>query len=235
MFKSLKNALGLNKNQEAESSELPATRSPASLLRGAIDKTSQWASMQADPALRGAYKLDGQLQGRPWRIEQGKPSRDFIQGVELRARGEMNVSEDVAVMIMSRTLKNELDKRAFALYTDTLQTQVDPHLPEEMRWLSMYEETGWETLGNEFLDQYAILADHKDHAVAWVTPEMCRQLMAWPSKEPGVPRVLMVLRGKVYLRMQMNEGDLPTAEHASRVFTTACESAIAAFGADAAL
>ncbi len=235
MFKTLKKALGLNTDKEAESSELAGSQSPASVLRSKKASTSHWASMQAGPTLHGTYKLDGHVNGRPWRIEQGKPSRDFIKGLELRARGVMNVNEDVAVMIMSRTLKNELDKRAFALYTDTLQTQVDPHLPEEMRWLSMYEEVGWESLGDAFLDQYAILADHKDHAAAWITPQMCQQLMAWPSKEPGVPRVLMVLRGKVYLRMQIGEGDLLTAEHASHVFTTACDAAVAAFGADLTL
>jgi hypothetical protein len=236
MFKSLKNALGLGKNKDASDSELPVTRAPASVVRGLVaGQSSEWTGLQADPTVCGFYKLDGQIHGRPWRIEQGKPSRDFIKGLELRARGEMNVSEDVAVMIMSRALKNELDKRAFALYTDTLQTQIDPHLPEEMRWLSMYEEVGWEQVGNEFLDQYAILADRKEHAMAWVTPEIVHQLMAWPSSEPDVPRVLMVLRGKVYLRMQIGDGDLPTAEHASRIFTTACDSAVAVFGADVAL
>ena len=236
MFKSLKNALGLNKDKEDRPSELPSTRSPASVLREK-GKTSEWASLQGDSVLGGlgsgkGFRFDGQMQGRPWRIEQGKPSRDFIKGLELRARGEMNVRDDVAVMVMTRSLKNELDKRAFALYTDTLQTQVDPNLPEEMRWLSMYEEMGWESLGGDFLDQYAILADDRENAVQWVVPDLTRLLMAWPSSEPGVPRVLMVLRGKVYLRMQITEGDLPTAEHASRLFNVACETALVAFGAN---
>ena len=239
MFKSLKNALGLNKDKDAQASELPSTRSPGSVARER-GKASEWASLQGDSALGGAgsgkgFRLDGNLNGRPWRIEQGKPSRDFIKGLELRARGEMNVRDDVAVMVMTRSLKNELDKRAFALYTDTLQTQIDPHLPEEMRWLSMYEEVGWESLGSDFLDQYAILADDRENAVHWVLPDLTRLLMAWPSSEPGVPRVLMVLRGKVYLRMQISEGDLATAEHASRLFHMACEAAVGAFGADVAL
>ncbi len=238
MFKSLKNALGIGKDKDEASS----TRSPTSVLSGQggssqFSKVSEWASMQGltfNERGKG-YSMDGKLQGKPWKIEQGKPSRDFIQGVELRARGEMNLNEDVAVMIMTRTLKNDLDKRAFSLYTDTLQTQVDPHLPEEMRWLSMYEEVGWEELGQVFLDHYAILADNRDSAVAWLTPELAGQLLAWPSSEPGVPRVLMVLRGKVYLRMQINEGDIPTLEHATRVFTTACDAGLAAFSTDLAI
>jgi hypothetical protein len=238
MFKSLKNALGMGKEKEKD--ESATTRSPSSYMAGQggsgsqLGKVSEWATLQglAYTERGKGYSMDGKLHGKPWKIEQGKPSRDFIKGIELRARGEMGVNEDVAVMIMTRELKNDLDKRAFSLYTDTLQTQIDPHLPEEMRWLSMYEEVGWEELGQVFLDHYAILADDKANAVAWLTPELAGQLLAWPSSEPGVPRVLMVLRGKVYLRMQINEGDIPSLEHATRVFTTACDAAVAAFSTD---
>ena len=244
MFNSLKNALGLGKDKsDAKKAEAAVTRSPSSYLagQGAAAKrgnASEWASMQglAYTEKNGkGYQMDGQIKGKPWKLEQGKPSRDFIKGIELRARGEMGVNEDIAVMIMTRSLKNELDKRAFSLYTDTLQTQVDPHLPEEMRWLSMYEEVGWEDLGQAFLEQYAILADARANAASWIKSELVSQLLAWPSREPNVPRVLMVLRGKVYLRMQINEGDIPTLEHATRVFTTACEAAISAFSTDIAI
>lgn len=235
MLKSLKNALGLGKDKDADA-PAAVTRSPSSYLAGSgggsqFGKVSEWATLQGlSYAEKGkGYHLDGKINGKPWRLEQGKPSRDFIHGIELRARGEMGVDENVAVMIMTRSLKNELDKRAFSLYTDTLQTQIDPHLPEEMRWLSMYEEVGWEELGQVFLDNYAILADERDNAAQWITPELAGQLLAWPSSEPDVPRVMMVLRGKVYLRMQINEGDIPTLEHATRVFTTGCDAAFAAF------
>ncbi len=235
MFKSLKNALGLGKEKD----DAPSTRSPSSVIAGQggssqLGKVSEWASLQglSYKEQGKGYSMDGKINGKSWKIEQGKPSRDFIHGIELRARGEMSVREDVAVMVMTRKLKNDLDKRAFSLYTDTLQTQIDPHLPEEMRWLSMYEEVGWEDLGQVFLDQYAILADERVNAVAWLTPVLAGQLLAWPSSEPDVPCVLMVLRGKVYLRMQINEGDIPTLEHATRVFTTACEAGLEAFSTD---
>jgi hypothetical protein len=234
MFKSIKSALGIGKANDEPS------LAPASSLQetsgSQFGKVSEWASVQGLKAsARGSgYSLEGKAHGKAWRLEQGKPSRDFIQGVELRARGEMGLREDVAVMVMTRSLKNELDKRAFSLYTDTLQTQIDPHLPEEMRWLSMYEEVGWEALGTVFLDQYAILADEQEHAEAFLTPDLAGQLLAWPSREPNVPRVLMVLRGKVYLRMQINDGDLATLDHATRVFTAACDAGVGAFAVDVA-
>jgi hypothetical protein len=241
MLHFLKNALGLGKGKDADAAARKGSRLSPQAEQGAgstLSKVSEWASQQGlSYKDRGGnvYALEGKINGKPWKLEQGQPSRDFIKGIELRARGEMGVNEDVAVLIMTRELKNELDKRAFSLYTDTLQTQVDPHLPEEMRWLSMYEEVGWEELGQVFLDRYAVLADERKNAQSWLSPELAAHLLAWPSSEPGVPRVMMLLRGKVYLRMQINEGDIPTLEHATRVFTTACEAALAAFSTDLAL
>ncbi len=225
MFQSLKNALGLGQNSTQQDVPAPGISKSSS-------EVSEWASLQGlTYSERGSkvYALDGKIHGRPWKMEQGKPSRDFIKGLELRARGEMGLNEDVAVMVMTRKLKNDLDKRAFSMYTDTLQTQVDPHLPEEMRWLSMYEEVGWPELGQAFLDQYAVLADERDRAMAWLTPEVAGHLLGWPNSKQDEPRVLMVLRGKVYFRMQISEGDLPTLEHATRVFNVACEAGLAAF------
>lgn len=175
---------------------------------------------------RGGYQLDGKIADKTWRMEQGKPSRDFIKNSELRARAELGLRDGVAVMVMNRQLKNDLDKRAFALYTDSLQTIADPNLPEEMRWLSIYDEVGWESLGEAFLNHYAILAENRETAMAWISPELASLLMAWPEHNPATPKILMILRGKAYLRMQCSEGDLPTMEHATRVFTTACELAL---------
>lgn len=233
MFNSLKNALGFgdaNKSRAAGNKADTQTLG-ASTGMGTGSKVSEWAGMQGLAFSqrrdgRGGYHVEGKVGGKVWRLEQGQPSRDFIVGTELRARAELGVREDVAVMIMSRRLKNDLDKRAFALYTDSLQTIADPNLPEEMRWLSIYEEVGWESLGDGFLNNYAILADSKDNALAWLNQELVASLMAWPHLDPAVPKILMLLRGKAYLRMQYTPADMPTLEHAALIFTSACESAI---------
>ena len=234
MFSKLKSALGLGDAQN-----LPASSSEASSSAQGNNKVSQWASMQGlnyteREGGRG-YHVEGKVGGKLWRLEQGRPSRDFIKGHELRARAELDI-RDVAVMVMTRQLKNDLDKRAFAIYTDALQTTVDPSLPEEMRWLAMYEEMGWESLGDAFLNRYAILADKQDHAMAWVTTELVGSLMTWPHFDPMAPQILMILRGKAYLRMQINhQNDMPTLEHATTLFGTACELALANFSTDLAL
>jgi hypothetical protein len=229
MFEFIKNAFDFGSIPKADK----ATKSP--ILPGASlspsSKVSEWASMQGlgfsqRTDGRGGYQMDGKIGDKPWRMEQGKPSRDFIKNSELRARAELGIRDSVAVMVMNRQLKNDLDKRAFALYTDSLQTIADPNLPEEMRWLSIYEEMGWESLGQAFLNNYAILAEERETAMAWISPELVNLLMAWPDYNPATPKILMILRGKAYLRMQYTEGDIPTMEHATTVFTTACELAL---------
>jgi hypothetical protein len=226
MFQSLKNALGLGGSAETQDHKSSRT-APSS-------KVSEWAGMQGLQFTqrsdgKAGYQFEGKVGDKQWRLEQGKPSRDFIKGVELRARAELGVDEGVAVMVLSRQLKNDLDKRAFALYTDSLQTIADPHLPEEMRWLSIYEEVGWESLSKPFLNNYAILADQREHAVAWINDEMVNSLMNWPDFDPASPKIMMLLRGKAYLRMQHKDGDIPTLEHATNLFTLSCELALGSF------
>jgi hypothetical protein len=240
MFESLKNALGLGKANQQTQSKLGQVKGQNAGGRTiAASPVSEWANTQGLAFSerrdgRGGYQIEGKVGNKVWRIEQGQPSRDFIKGTELRARAELGVRDDVAVMVMSRQLKNDLDKRAFALYTDTLQTVVDPCLPEEMRWLSIYEEVGWESLGEVFLNHYAILADTREDAIAWVTPELASGLTTWPVMDPDAPKILMLLRGKAYLRMQCTPGDLPTLEHATLLFTTACELALNSLRTDIA-
>jgi hypothetical protein len=234
MFEKLKNALGWGESRKTHAANAAVAPNAQPVQPGEV---SQWASTQGlnfshRSDGRGGYHLDGMVGNKPWKIEQGKSSRDFIKGLELRGRAELGIRESVSVMVISRKLKNDLDKRAFAQYTDTLQTIAEPNLPEEMRWLSIYEEVGWESLGQDFLDNYAILADHRTHAMSWVTQELVDRLMAWPTPNPEIPKILMLLRGKAYLRMQHTKGDLPTLDHATGVFTTACELALSRFVTD---
>jgi hypothetical protein len=180
------------------------------------------------------FALTGKVAGKPWKLERGKSSRDYIHGEELRARAELNLNDGVSILIMNRPLKEALEKRAYEMYTDTLQTTADPSLPEEMRWLAMYPETGWDGLPPEFWTRFAVLSEDPDQALAWIDPHLAGLLTTWPEPAPNeqVPIILMLLRGKAYLRMQYSPADMPTLEHAAQIFTYACESAASGLGAD---
>lgn len=230
MFESLKNALRFGTPKDIKAVSL--SPEPLTVKPRVSDKVSEWASTHGfalSARLDGqrGYRVEGKVAGKDWRIELGRPSRDFIKGTELRGRADLGVRDDV-VMIMSRPLKDQLEKRAFESYTDALQTIADPILPEEMRWISIYEEVGWEGLSDEFLNNYAVLSDERSSAMEWISQELVDLLLAWPLFNPNSPKILMLLRGKVYLRMQVAEHDLPTIEHATSVFTTTCELVLSA-------
>jgi len=196
---------------------------------------SEWAGTQGfsftGHSGSSGFSIDGKVRGHRWRLERGRSSRDFIAGEELRAKAELGVSSNVAVVLMNRHLKEALDKRAYHLYTDSVQTTVDPNLPEEMRWLAVYEEFAWSGLSGDFWSRYAVIADRKEHAQSWVTPDLAGLLLDWPEPAPDlqVPFLLMLMRGKTYLRMEYRPAEFNTIQHAASIFHSACEGALSAF------
>jgi hypothetical protein len=206
-----------------------------STLAQAHGPVSEWAASRgmtfSGATLSNSMTMQGKVGGRPWRMELGRPTRDYIVGEELRARAELAVDDEVGAMVINRPLKEALERRAYSMITDTLQTTADPRLPEEMRWLAMYDEIGWEGPPDAFWTRYAVLSDRREHALAWVDDHLARQLLAWPDPAPTaqVPFMIVLLRGKCYLRMQYMPPEMGTLDHATDVFTSACESALAAF------
>jgi hypothetical protein len=202
------------------------------------DAVSDWAGTQgfayAGKGKGRGFELSGKVGGKSWKLECGSSSRDYIRGEELRARAVLGVNPDAAVVIISRALKESLEKRAYAIYTDALQTTVGPSLPEEMRWLATYEEVGWSSLVPEFWERYAVLADEREHALAWIDNNLAELLLSWPEPGPDaqVPFILMLLRGKAYLRMQYSPADIATLRHAAVTYTSACEAALAGLAVD---
>ena len=193
---------------------------------------SEWARTQGlgfstDDGGEG-ITLQGQVGGRPWRLQLGRPSRKYIFGEEVRARAELGLRDDVAVLIINRPLRDALEKQAYEIYTDPLQTTISPNLTEEMRWLAMFREVGWDSLPKDFSGRYAILSDNRDNALAWLNPRLIRATLDWPAPGPSpqVPFMIVLLRGKAYLRMEYTPADFLTLQHAALIFTTACEAAL---------
>jgi hypothetical protein len=226
MFERLKKAL--SRDAKSAHDEGPAS----SLMQAPV---SEWAQLQGfafSTHSSGTAVVDGQVAGKPWRMELGRPTRNYIHGEELRARAELGLNEDIAVMVMNRPLKEALERKAYSMITDTLQTTADPNLPEEMRWLAMYDEVGWDSLPAPFWARYSVLTDNREHAMAWIDPELAQRLIDWPHPAPSaeVPFLLLLLRGKGYLRMEYAPAEMSTLQHAAEIFTMACEAAEGTFG-----
>jgi len=226
MFQRIKKVFGREGRPQAE--EPPP--------ESGLGPVSDWAAshgMDLSTLGQGDLSLQGMVGGRPWRMEIGRPSRKFIAGEELRARAELGLGSDMAVMIMNRPLKEALERHAYSIITDTLQTSIDPNLPEEMRWLAMYDEVGWEGLPGAFWQRYAVLGDRRDTPPQWIDYRLAELLLGWPDPMPDdqVPFIMMLLRGKAYLRMQYEPAELSTLDHAARIFDAGCESALRNFAA----
>jgi hypothetical protein len=194
---------------------------------------ADWAQAEGfdfSPMSRG-FALEGALAGKPCRVEVGKPSRRYVIGEELRARAELGIDPGVMLLLMNRPLKDQLVRQAYAQFTDSLQTSVDGALPEEVRLLAMFEELGWDSIPRAFWTRYCVVADDRAHASAWLDADVARQLLDWPAPAPAaeLPFMLMLLRGKAYLRMQHGPVHLPTLRHAMQVFGAVSESARKAF------
>jgi hypothetical protein len=195
---------------------------------------SEWAATQGfgfSQTGTAAFGLEGQVGGKSWRMEVGRPSRKYIQGEELRARADLGLHHDGDVVVMSRPLKEQLAKQAYEHYTDDVQTTVGATMPEEVRWLAMFDEVGWDSLPRVVWTRYSVITDAREHALAWIDPLLAQQLLDWPAPAPGpdVPFMLMLLRGKVYLRMQQAASQLPVLQHAAQVLASACENALGTF------
>ena len=207
------------------------TREPVAPTASAFDDMLawglKWGLEEAQPRDSKIFAMTGSMGGKPWKLECGRSSRDYIRGYELRAKAELKLNDAAAVLIMNRPLKEALEKQAYEIYTDSLQTTADPNLPEEMRWLAMYPESHWAGMPRSFKNHYVTLSDTLEHAVSWVDRELIESLMAWPQPAPDdqVPFILMLLRGKVHLRMQYKTDDVQTLEHAVKIFAKACSSA----------
>src|SRR3569832_727997 len=196
MFDRLKKALGKETKSEPAPSQL------------ALGPVSEWAATQGFGfSVDGNGEniaLEGKVGGRPWRLQLGKPSRNYIFGEEVRARAELIIDEMVAVLVMNRPLKEALEKRAFDIYTNTLQTSVDSTLPEEMRWLAIFDEVCWEGLPHEFWTRLSVLTDDRQKALAFIDPSLADLILKWPTPGPSaeVPFMVLLMNGKAYLRME---------------------------------
>jgi hypothetical protein len=216
--------------KKAFSKEAKSPEEPNSQLAHA--PVSEWAQTQGFGfSVVGAgheIALEGKVGTKPWRLQMGRPTRNYILGQEVRARAELDIQDDAAVLVMNRPLREALEKKAYSIYTDQLQTSVDPNLPEEMRWLAMFDEVGWDSLPKAFWQRYSVLTDKRENALAWVDPTLAKLLMDWPTPGPSaeVPFMILLLRGKAYLRMEYSPADLSTLQHAALIFTSCCESAL---------
>jgi hypothetical protein len=151
------------------------------------------------------YVLEGRLDGRyPTRLEWGPPQRNYIDGRELRLRCELGLPESLHLLVMTRNLADRLEDDAYARLTDGKQTIVKLDLPEESRWLTLYNSTDLDSvpmLGSRLIGVSSV----EGMARRWIEGDLGLRLLRACTTwlEADRPLVLMTLRGRLYLRTQV--------------------------------
>lgn len=175
------------------------------------------------------FVIDGILEGKPWRIEWGPPQRSYIEGHELRVRMELDLPGELEMMLLSRQLMNALEHEAFEDFTDKVQTQINSGSPEEMRWLVMFPKVDLTTL-TTLQGQFGAVASSPAAGLFWIEGPVAHLLeeAANGFLRHDPPFVLMTLRGRVYLRMQLASPDSKAIAAALAVFETAVAQAVRA-------
>jgi hypothetical protein len=157
-------------------------------------------------------------------MEWGSPSRDYIPNIELRVRAETPNEFRPYGLLASRRLWEVLQQRAFSVFTDSLQTMPGLNLPEELRWVSVLQEypgvpqqlrPGVAVAGtppvvfNRFWD--SMMAD-------WA---QSKEIAGWNGQEQ--PMIVMLTRGRLYLRMSTTGPTLVDLDVATKVLEVVCK------------
>jgi hypothetical protein len=196
-----------------------------------LSEVTEWARRRGFgfKRVRGedGFVIDGVLEGKPWRLEWGPPQRAYIFGHELRLRMELALPGDMQMLLLSRPLMDALERQTYELFTDNVQTQMDSTTPEEMRWLVMFPKLNLGAL-KALRGRFGGVASAPASGLAWVEGPLAHQLEAHLDRllNGDPPFVLMTLRSRAYLRMQLVSPTTEAIGDAIALFETAVAQAL---------
>ena len=173
------------------------------------------------------FVVDGKLEDLPWRLEWGPSQRPYIQGQELRMRMALGLPPDLQLLIVSKTLMEQLEKQAFEQFTQSNQTEMGDATPEETRWLVMFPKIAID--GSKLLrSSFAGVSSLPNEGPAWVEGPLSHALerAAGTLLRLAPPFVLMTLRGKLYLRLALSSADETDVAAALNLFEIAANEAL---------
>ena len=139
----------------------------------------------------------------------------------------MKLSSNLQLLLLTRALMETLERETFDRYTKSNQTLIDVSTPEEMRWLAMFPKIPPADLPKELRQRFALVASDANVGLQWIDPAFAQQLCVVASRlldhEP--PFVVMTLRGRLYLRLQLEEPKAAAVTHALALFQAAATAA----------
>ncbi|MBX9715688.1 MAG: hypothetical protein K2X42_03750 [Burkholderiaceae bacterium] len=172
------------------------------------------------------FVIEASSGGHLLRMEWGPSQRSYIELSELRMRMDLNLPGSLQMLVLTQTLMELLEKETFERYTQDAQTVIDMSTPEEMRWLAMFPKADL-SFDKALRAGYCVLGANPEWALEWVNGPLGAQLVRARqdllASDP--PFVLMTMRGRIYLRMQLEAPGPQSLSECLEVFDAAAQSA----------
>ncbi len=168
-------------------------------------------------------------------MEWGPPQRAYIEGRELRLRIELGLPGEMQMLVMTRALMEQLERQTYDKFVEDMQTQIDTSSPEEVRWLVMFPKVG---LGasKTLRASFGAVAAAAAMGALWLDGALAQELdqvgAGCLAAQP--PFVLMTLRGRLYLRVQMAVAELAALTALFGLFEVAVTQALRVAGSQPA-
>ena len=202
----------------------PETGSGATAELGSFTDWSRREQVQIRTPREGnGVIIDGKSGELPWRLEWGPSQRPYVLGQELRIRAALPLPPELQAIVLNRPLQEAIEKTMFEQYVEGVQTRLDTDTPAEMRWVVMYPKLGRAELG-ALQERYAAAASAASWLRQWLGGTLGPALLALRS-EASSAFVLMVNRGKMTLRAEVDEASALSFEPYLRVFEIALREA----------
>jgi hypothetical protein len=190
---------------------------------------SRWARQRGCSFERGAegegFGMDGALDGHAWRLEWGPAQRPYVAGNELRMRIELGVPVDLQLLLLTKPLLEWLEHEIFEQVTANNQTDMGDSTPEEQRWLVLFPKL---ELRKALRAHFGGVSSLPVDGTAWLDGPLAQALLRASRRllASAPPFVLMTLRGRAYLRLQLATPDLDDIRESLELFETAATAAL---------
>jgi hypothetical protein len=162
------------------------------------------------------------------RMEWGPSQRSYIDSHELRIRMDLNLPGSFQMLVLTQPLMERLEAETFERYTQDAQTMIDMSTPEEMRWLAIFPKVdlSWSKV---LRSRFCSLGADPDLVRAWIQGGLGEQLERASEDflRGDPPFVLITMRGKLYLRLQLSEPTPAVLTQCLELFDAALKSAVA--------
>jgi len=172
------------------------------------------------------FVIDGKPGSAAWRLEWGPSQRRYVKGHELRLRCEPGLASGLQALVLDKPLQQEMEREVFEEYVEDTRTRIDTSTPPEMRWLVMLQKIAAEG-GATWRTRFSAVANDPTWAMRWMANPLGAGLSAAPLKA-GQPLVLMVHRGRLTLRTQLDHPSHEALQPWVALFESAISGALEA-------